>query len=488
MLPEALLKLTQGLTQDLTGSEVYLVGGAVRDLLLGRETKDYDLVVRGVEAKKLEQWLAKSGTVSLVGKTFGVFKWQPESWAGEVIDVALPRTEHVVQGTGQYRDFEVQSDTTLSIEVDLSRRDFTINALALNLASGELVDPYNGRVDLEQKAIRTVGKPEARFTEDLSRTLRALRFACQLGFTIEEQTWAVLKAKAERTALGKHSDDFLVPREVMARELLKALVSNPKRALELLDESGFLPHLLPEVVAMKGCPQPPQFHSEGDVFQHTKLALAALASPSWQEFFGSAKPSLNTVVATLLHDIGKPLTLKTPERDGVDRIRTNDHDTAGANLVPKVCERLKLSSYVDPERGQVEPEVVTWLVQHHLILVHGKPEALKPSTIYRYFLKDAPRGLALQQLIFADASASWPEQGKPSAELLERLRARLPEIEAKLTTGKLQLLMSGDDIMKAFSLSPGPKVGELLQALEEAQLEGTVKTAEQAKDFLHTKL
>ncbi len=488
-VPHELTERVRQLIQDQAGAEAYLVGGAVRDVLLGRATKDYDLVVRGVAADTLEAWLAQHGQVVLVGKTFGIFKWQPEGWGGEAIDVALPRTEHAISGTGQYRDFAIQSEPNLPIESDLARRDFTVNALALDLLSGKIIDPNEGQADLKRKILRTVGEPALRFSEDLSRTLRGVRFACQLGFEIEKQTWTAIQAQAERTSAGTAADGtWLVPREIIARELLKALIANPPRALELWDESTFLSKLLPEVTAMKGCPQPPEFHSEGDVFEHTKLALGALTSPAWKEFFGEAKPSLNVIVATLLHDIGKPLTLKTPEVHGTNRIRTDGHDVAGAELVPQICERLKLTSYVDPTAGQIDVEAVSWFVQHHLILVHGRPENLKPSTIYRYFLVNRVRGLELQQLIFADSYASRPPQGKPGAQLLEQLRARLPEVEAKLTSGKLTLLLSGNDLMKNLKLTPGPKIGELLRALEEAQLESKVKSKDEALALLKTLL
>jgi hypothetical protein len=239
---------------------------------------------------------------------------------------------------------------------------------------------------------------------------------------------------------------------------------------------------------MKGCPQAPQFHSEGDVFQHTKLALETPSAPVWQEFFGAQYPTLTALLAVLFHDIGKPLTIKTPDRDGVDRIRTNEHDTVGTALVPQICERLKLTSYVDPDHGNVDQGAVSWLVQHHLVIFHGPTETLRPATIYRYFLKDQVLGLALQQLILCDSYGTKPADGRDLTLTLKEFLPHIAEVENKLTTGRLQLLLSGNDIMKDFKLQPGPKVGELLQALEEAQLEGLITTREQAQTFLRTKL
>jgi len=484
-LPPALISIGNDLITALPNCEVYLVGGAVRDLLLERNTKDYDLVVRQVDVKKLEDYLANKGKVNLVGKTFGVFKWQPENWTEEPIDVALPRTEHILSGTGEYRDFAVQSDSNLAIEEDLERRDFTINAIALNLANGELIDPNNGQIDLKNKTIRAVGEPTVRFNEDLSRTWRGLRLACQLNFTIENQTWEGIKLLSRQASSGKNENgDWLVPREIIAREFLKTLIANPVQCIELMDETEFLNQLLPEVVAMKQAPQHPEFHSEGNTFEHTKLALAAFGTKTWQEFFGNTKPSLNVVLGTLLHDIGKPLTLKTPEEHGVDRIRTDNHDIEGAKLIPGICERLKLTSYVDAEAGQIDPSLVAWITEKHLLLVHGKPDILKPATIYRYFLKNEINGLALQQLIFVDSHATITTDGRILTDNLKRLRERIVEIVSTLPTGKLNLLLNGNDLITTFKLNPGPQIGELLKNLEEAQLENKIKTKEEAIEYL----
>ena len=488
LLPKNFRAITARLMVDLDMAKVYLVGGAVRDLILARPTKDYDLVVGGVEAAALEHWLMEHGQVNLVGKTFGVFKWQPAGWAGEAIDVALPRTEHVSLGSGRYRDFTVQSNPDLPIEDDLSRRDFTINALAIDLASGVIVDPSHGQADIEAKRIKTVGKPEVRFKEDLSRVLRAVRQACQLGFRIEAATLRGVVALSSIASNGQKAGDWLVPREIVARELLKALATNPIMALGLFDKTGFLAELMPEIHALKGVPQPPEFHSEGDVFEHTKLALEAFVTPEWREFFGDVRPSLNVIIATLLHDIGKPLTLMTPEKHGVNRIRTDGHDVAGAKIVPEICQRLRLSSYIDPARGQINVETVTWLVQNHLILGHGSPEIFKPATVYRYFLKDPSQGLELQQVIFADMHATRPEDGRRLTPKLKQLQERLGEVNKKLTAGKLKLLLSGEDIMASFKIKPGPAVGRLLKLLEEAQLAGSVKTKRQAVNHLKKQL
>ena len=187
-------------------AEVYLVGGAVRDALLGvAEIKDYDFVVRNVKAKELQKFLARLGKVNLVGKNFGVLKFAPKSVSTgklEAFDIALPRTERAIKKSGAHRDFKIYSSPTLSIEKDLQRRDFTINAMAFDLQKKELIDLFNGVKDLQKKVIRTVGKADERFKEDLARVLRALRFSCQLGFKIEAKTWLSVKKLVKHVSMS----------------------------------------------------------------------------------------------------------------------------------------------------------------------------------------------------------------------------------------------------------------------------------------------
>ncbi|MBI5733751.1 MAG: CCA tRNA nucleotidyltransferase [Candidatus Kerfeldbacteria bacterium] len=486
-LPHELLSLSHQLTADLPQAEVYLAGGAVRDLLLERPTKDYDLVVRGVPADKLENWLERQGKVNLVGKTFGVFKWQPSSWPYEDIDVALPRTEHTLSHSGEYRDFNVQSDPNLPIEQDLQRRDFTINALALNLATGELLDSGGGEADIRAKIIRTVGKAEERLQEDSSRVLRALRLACQLDFTIDKNTWLAITAASELVAVGKINHNWLVPREIIAREFLKSLIATPVKTLDLYSDSGLLKHLLPEIEALKNTPQPEIFHSEGDVYEHTKLALEGLSSPDWHHYFGPSKPSLNVFLGLVLHDIGKPLTLETPETHGVDRIRTHNHEIVGRDLARHLIEQLRLTSYVDNDYGQINSDQVAWLVEKHLLLAHGQVAEFKPSTIHRYFLADEDKGQELLQVIFADIYATRPSDGRNLLLGLDELLRRIKELKKSLPPEGLKLLLGGQEIMTEFDLRPGPKIGQLLEALKEAQLEKRVTTREEAIKYLKEK-
>src|SRR3989338_6290983 len=236
--------------------QLYLVGGFVRDLLLGRVSKDIDFVVAGVPRAKLVAHLKKYGHVNFVGRTFGVFKFVPKGQHGnDAIDIALPRLDLPKGRTGAYRDVKVISRSSVPIEDDLRRRDFTVNALAWNIFEKRMIDLGLGLKDLKARKLRTVGKPEDRFREDFSRMLRGLRFAAELDFSIEPRTWRALKS------LVSHLNDvrsgvYVVPREGLAKEMMRTFYANPGKALELYDKSGALNVLVPEMMPMKTCPQP----------------------------------------------------------------------------------------------------------------------------------------------------------------------------------------------------------------------------------------
>ena len=568
------------LSKKFPQAKIYLVGGMARDLFLGRESKDYDFVVCGVPAKKLETILKKLGTTNLVGKRFGVFKFAPKNSA-LTLDIALPRTEHA-WGTGGYRDVETQSDWRLPIEKDLARRDFTINAMALELGIRnkelgimDLTDPFDGLSDLKKKLIRTVGKPEERFKEDFSRMLRGLRFASQLNFQIEKNTWDTLvkmmkkinatlchsrprsvipanagiqsragsrgnPAAGSRIKCGMTTSERIVPYEVISKEFLKSLVINPLKTVDLWDEAGALKQLMPELLKMQGCPQPPEFHKEGDVWTHTYLALGNLTTPGFtpynpkknnlqsknkkipitsliekmqslgggyagfKKFVRSLPPSFQNeplisptlVLAVLFHDLGKPYTIKTPEKDGVDRIRTNEHDSVGAKLAKQIGERLRLSSVPDMHCNL---DHLAWLIQHHLLTVHGDPMKFTNRTIEKYFFNPLVPGTDLLKLIYCDQMASFVG-GKPQLGSLPRLVKRIKMLlgglrqTKHLPTGKAghayrqaglpPPLLDGREIMMVLKLKPGRLVGDLKDRLREAQLAGKVKNKKQAKDFL----
>jgi tRNA nucleotidyltransferase/poly(A) polymerase len=230
--------------EELPGSRWHVVGGAVRDALLSRGLNDFDVLVAGVEPVALAKFLEARGSVDFVGRTFGVFKFTAKE-GGTTLDIALPRREKPAN-TGGYRDVVTHADPHMPIEEDLARRDFTINAMAWEAATGDVIDPHGGQADLEKKLVRAVGDAETRFQEDYTRMLRALRFAVQLDFGIEATTWEALRVSMVHVNETRHGLR-LVPYELVARELMKSLDADPIRAAELWTDAGAIQAVAPEL-------------------------------------------------------------------------------------------------------------------------------------------------------------------------------------------------------------------------------------------------
>ncbi|MDP2685301.1 MAG: CCA tRNA nucleotidyltransferase [bacterium] len=461
------------LQKQFPKAEIFLVGGIVRDTLLGLPSKDYDFVIRNIPTGKLLTFLKTQGWVDLVGKKFGVLKFTPRGSKLQ-IDIALPRTEHAFN-TGGYKDFDVQSDYKLPIEDDLARRDFTINALAYNWQNNKIIDLYKGLDDLKKKRIKTVGLAEDRFKEDYSRTLRAIRFACQLDFVIENKTWTAIK-KLTPKINTKIKGDFVVPRETIAKEMVKAFVNNPAKAFMLYDKSGLAKQLMPELLKMKKCPQPKNFHSEGDVWQHTLMCLENLQSKKFQKRFDNSPLTAELVLATIFHDLGKPYTIKK-----VDRLRFNNHDTKSAELSTEILNRLKISN------AEVDIDKVNWLCRKHMITTHTKKSPMKNITLEKYFFNKATPGFDLLRLTFADVMATVPQKTKrPDFKDFNSIVKQIDRLR-KTASQKQSLpkvIINGHEIMKYFKLKSGPAIGKLLNALREEQLKGKIKTKQQAYAWL----
>ena len=475
------LSFARALVKKYPQGRLYLVGGFVRDLLLGRGCKDIDFVVTGVPRAKLVAHLKKYGRVNFVGRTFGVFKFVPKGQHGnDAIDIALPRLDLPKGRTGAYRDVKVISRSSVTIEDDLRRRDFTVNALAWNIFEKRMIDLGLGLKDLKARKLRTVGKPEDRFREDFSRMLRGLRFAAELNFSIEPKTWQALKF------LVKHLNDVrdglnIVPREVLAKELLKTFYADPVKALELYDKSGALNVLVPEMMPMKTCPQPKPYHMEGTVWRHTVLALEVLKSKRFKTYF-TERPDAELIMAVLWHDLGKPYTLKTPKEHGVDRIRFDGHDSVGARMAKEIAERLKLASPPMESHYHVNPDHLEWLIGHHLLLLHDRAREMKLTTIEKYFVRH-PLAAKLQELILIDSLATIPKGGRPALNHLRtlwRTLKRMGERNHHLPPA----LLNGDELMSVLNIPSGPMVGLLLRRLREQQLLGLVKTKRQAINFV----
>lgn len=481
---EGILALAKKMSKEHKGAEMYLVGGAVRDIIIGRPVKDMDVLVRKVKIKDLEKFLAKSGKVDLVGKRFSVLKFTPKNGEKQ-IDIALPRTDFAY-GTGGYKDFKVKANPNLPIEDDLARRDFTVNAMAWNVVSGEIVDPYHGLADLKKKIIRAVGKPQARFAEDYSRMLRAIRFGMQLDFKIETKTWAAVKryigrindTTAHSPSLTKEGkgEERKVPYEVIASEFLKSFGARPVETIKKYLECGALKKLMPEIIKMKECTQPKEFHSEGNVFTHTLLALQNIDSKFFKKYF-SEPVSLTAKVAILLHDVGKPET-KT-KKDG--RTVFYNHDKAGAEIARKFLERLKFSS--PPEVG-VNTEEIAWLVSNHLLFLYSDPAIIKKTTLEKYLFHRVYSGTAFMQLYLADAMASVPDKSKTDLTRFFKAYEIWQSLKGKQRPIPPAPFLDGDEIMKIMKIKSGIEVGEIIMALREEQLNGRVKNKKDAGEFI----
>ncbi|KRT76217.1 MAG: tRNA nucleotidyltransferase/poly(A) polymerase family protein [Armatimonadetes bacterium CSP1-3] len=392
---------------------------------MGRPPHDVDIVT----AARPEQIALLFPRTVPVGVRFGVVLVPTESG---VYDVATFRRE------GPYLDGRRPSFVEYAtLEEDVRRRDFTVNALLFDPLDGSVVDLVGGRDDLAARRIRTVGDPETRFAEDHLRMLRAIRLAAELDFIIDEQTFQAIRAHAPAIAR--------VSAERIRDELLRLLVS-PGRVpgLERLQESGLLREILPEVAAMEGVEQPPEFHPEGDVLTHTRLALSHLQDPS---------PIL--ALAVLLHDVGKPPTFRRAER-----IRFDGHDEAGAAMAEESCRRLRLSND--------ETALVVDLVREHL-RIRDLPR-MRPAKVKRFLARpDIADHLELHRV---DCLASHGDLS--TWEWARQAREHLTEEEQRPPR-----LVTGDDLI-ARGYRPGPRFKEILEAVVDAQLEGRVQTREEA--------
>ena len=410
------------------GYLAYFVGGCVRDLLLGRSPKDFDVATSAPP----DQVLTLFEKTFAVGAHFGVVL----VCSGEIVtEVATFRSD------GAYSDGRrpdaVQFST--SPEEDVKRRDFTINGMMLDPVDNSVLDFVGGMQDLEAGLIRAIGEPRERFTEDKLRLLRGVRFAARFAFELEPST-----AKAMEQ-LAPAVDQ--VSRERVREELTRMLTEgHARRAFELLDATGLLAQVLPEVVKMKGVAQPPQYHPEGDVWVHTLLLLDGLP----------AGCPMALAWAALLHDVGKPATFRVAP----DRIRFDGHVDVGVRIAEEICRRLRFANY--------ETEQILSLIANHMRFADVRK--MKESTLKRFFrLQHFDQHLDLHRL---DCLASHG-----SLELYDFARQRfetLPEEQVRP-----HLLLSGKDLIEA-GYHPGPQFSKMLALAEDAQLEGVVHTREQA--------
>ena len=407
------------------GHEAYFVGGCVRDLLLKKKPKDFDIATN---ATPKEVGALFSKTVA-VGAQFGVMIVIVD---GQNIEVATFRADK------GYTDGRHPTGVRFTdAKEDALRRDFTVNGLFYDPIRRKVMDWVDGQTDLRKKILRAIGKPTKRFSEDKLRLLRAVRFASVLGFKIDPKTFSAIKQLAPTIHEVSH--------ERVRDELIKMFTGpSPALALTLLDKTGLLKEVLPEVHKMKGVRQPKAYHPEGDVFVHTRLLMGQLKNPSIVLAFGS-----------LLHDVGKPGTYKRS-----DRIRFNGHDRVGAALTQKILERLRFSN-------DLKDQIVA-CVDGHMRFKDVKQ--MRQSTLKRFLQRGTIETELEQHRIDCLAShgdlSNW--------RFLKKKIKSLSREEIKPVP-----LITGRDLL-ALGYKEGPLIGKILKSAEEAQLEGALTNNEDA--------
>ncbi len=416
------------------GHEALLAGGCVRDHLLGREPKDYDVATSATP----QQVIALFPGALTVGAHFGVVIVRQGS---EQIEVATFRTD------GSYKDGRHPESVTFSTaEEDAQRRDFTVNGLFHDPISGDIIDFVGGQSDLEKRLLRAIGDPSKRFDEDKLRLLRAVRFATTLGFEIDPLTWQ---------AVCEHAPAIQsVSAERIRDELIKIFLHpNRVRGFDLLVDSGLMAQVLPEILVLKGVEQPPQWHPEGDVFIHTRLMISLLPEVVSEPL----------VLSVLLHDIAKPATFTVDE---TGRIRFNGHDKLGAEMTGEILRRLKFPNDV------IEPTQVA--VEHHMVFKDVKK--MKKSTLKRMMARPT----------WADELALHRIDCLGSNGLLDNyefMQAKAEEFSHEPLIP--QPLINGRDLM-ALGWQAGKQLGAVLTEVQNAQLEGIISTKDEALTWLRT--
>jgi poly(A) polymerase len=429
MEPEALARRIVGTLRN-SGYQAYLVGGCVRDLLLGCHPKDFDVSTNAPPGPIL-QLFPNSGQV---GAHFGVVLVRD---SGAQVEVATFRSDRDYTDGRHPTSVRFESDP----REDVLRRDFTINGLMMDAETGAVLDFVGGQADLERRVVRAIGDPEIRFREDHLRLLRAVRFAARLGFAIDPATMDALRAH--------HALIQKVSAERIREELVRILTEGgARRGFELLDDTGLLNDILPEIAAMKGVAQPPEFHPEGDVWVHTLLLLEKLEH---------ASPAL--AWGALLHDVGKPGTFRVAER-----IRFDGHVEEGVRLARAIFTRLRFS--------RDDAEQVEALIAHHMQF--KDVQRMKESTLKRFLRR--PKFEEHLELHRLDCLSS---NGR--LENYDLVRQKLNEFGQEQLKPK-PLVTGGDLIAEGYR--PGPLFSQMLSAVEDAQLEGRITTREEALELV----
>ena len=426
------------------GYSAYLVGGCVRDLLLKREPADYDVATSATPHEVIRIF----PQTFAVGAQFGVVLVPVRRDNQDGVRENFATEVATFRSDGAYSDGRHPDEVQFSTDarMDVQRRDFTINGLLLDPDTREVLDYVGGRDDLQRGIVRTIGEAHHRFAEDKLRMLRAVRFAARFGYTIDDQTFAAIR----ELALQIHQ----VSHERIRDEILKMLTEgHARRAFELLDQTNLLEQILPEIKKMQGVEQPPQYHPEGDVWIHTLMLLDGLPA-------GCSK---TLALGALLHDVGKPPTFRVAP----DRIHFDGHAEIGTKMAAEICHRFRLSND--------DTSQVLSLVANHMRF--GDVIRMKDSTLKRFFrLPRFEQHLELHRL---DCMSSHRDLSL--YDFAKEKFHELPPEQIRPTP-----LITGADLIAA-GYQPGPQFKELLTAVEDAQLDGSIATKEEALDLVRAK-
>jgi poly(A) polymerase len=418
-----------------SGYETYFVGGCVRDFILGHASSDYDIVTSALP----DQVMALFSNTLSIGAKFGVVAVIAQ---GHPYEVATFRSDDV------YEDGRHPSHIRYaSAQEDVLRRDFTINGLLMNPDTNEIFDYVNGRADIEKKIIRTIGDPDSRFNEDYLRMLRAIRFAANLGFVIDSATKEAIARSASKINQ--------ISAERVRDELNKILTrGGSRRGFELMIQTNILKEILPEVNALKGVEQPPRFHPEGDVWRHTLNMLELLPQN------GETDKNLCLAWGTLLHDVGKALTRSEDEKG----VHFYGHVQKGEEIADDIMQRLRFS--------RAQKETVLNLIGQHMVFM--TVQKMRPGRLKRFLrMPDFDLHLELHRL---DCIASHG-----MLDNYEFCREQLLHLDQDdLHPPRL---LTGDDLI-TMGFTPGKIIGEIILSLEEEQLEGRIKTPQEAQNFV----
>ncbi|MFH1497732.1 MAG: HD domain-containing protein [Verrucomicrobiota bacterium] len=423
-----------------------LVGGCVRDWLLGAESDDFDIEVAGTDFGDLHRVLAPFGATDVVGRSFGVIKLHLK---GRWYDFALPRRESKT-GAG-HRGFAIEPDPTLSDAEAAARRDFTINAIAYDPFARRLIDPHNGVADLRAGILRHTSPA---FVEDPLRVLRAFQLAARFDLRLAPET-TVLCRKIHPTGHELAVERIWGEWAKWAEKSVK-----PSAGLLVLKETGWLTHF-PELAALDGCPQEPEWHPEGDAFVHTSHCCDALAAlPEWR----AAPPRRRRLlmIAVLAHDLGKATTTARTERRGILRWTSNGHEAAG--VAPTEAFLRRIGAPLD------HAPFITPLVAHHLAHHHGQDGTFSDQQVRRLARKLSPATIDdLCLVMLADARGRPPLDSVESETLIEKLRERALELALRDSAPKP--ILQGRHLI-TYGLRPGPAFSGILEAAFDAQIDG----------------